>query len=88
MTYVKYNLLLMLVESCDYFLAVKVDDILIYNVYLPTDYHNDVSERLFVLASEDLSRSISSIVSGNSTCPIVRNFICNPTTICPLFSDC
>ena len=69
----------MLVESSDYFLAVKVDHVFIYNIYLPTDYHNDTSERLFALASEKLCKSISSIISSNSACLIVGNFNCNLT---------
>ena len=48
----------LLVESCDYSLAVKIDNTFIYNVSLPSDYHNDASERFFVLASEKLYSSI------------------------------
>ena len=40
------------IESCDYFLAVKVDNVFIFNLYLPTECHNDASEWLFTLASE------------------------------------
>ena len=42
--YVNFALRSVLVESSDYFLAVKVDHVFIYNIYLPTDYHNDTSE--------------------------------------------
>ena len=78
-TYVNSALRSLLLESSDYFLAVKVDNVFIYNIYLPTDYHNDTSERLFALCSEKLCKSISSIISSNSACLIVGNFDCNLT---------
>ena len=51
-TYVNSAISSLLVESCGYFLAVKLDNIFIPYVSLPVDYHNDTSECLFALASE------------------------------------
>jgi len=73
-TYVNPTLRSLLVESCDYFLAVKVDSMFMYIVYLPTYFHNDTSESLFDLTTENLCRSISSIISSNFACFIVGDF--------------
>ena len=70
-TYVNSTLRSMFVDSSDCYLAIKVDNVFIYNVFLLTDYPKNTSERLFAPASEKLCRNISSIISSNLVCLIV-----------------
>ena len=48
-TCMKSTLFMLLVESCDYILAVKVNNVFAYNDYLLTDYHSDTSDTSLLL---------------------------------------
>ena len=74
-TYVNSAIWQVLVESNDCLLVVKVDNVFTYNVYLLTYLRNYTSECLFALASKKLCRKISSIISSNSACLIVKFYL-------------
>ena len=50
-----------LFAKSDHFLAVKVGDTVIVNVYLPTDYRDENSETKFALACRKLGKCLSKI---------------------------
>ena len=50
-----------LFEKSDHFLAVPIEICVFINVYLPTDYKDERSERLFALSCEKLNSCISKI---------------------------
>ena len=66
-------------DSCDFFLAVRVKEYVIVNVYLPTDYRNDRSEFLFTSACEKLGSCLSKIRLLGKCCIIIGDFNCNLT---------
>jgi len=62
-TYVRSSLFTSMFDSALDFLAIKIQDMVIVNVYLPTDYRYDRSDRLFAISIARLSKCIDNIKS-------------------------
>ena len=52
---------LLFFDSALDFLAVKIQDMVILNVYLPMDYRDDQSDKLFAISIARLSKCIDKI---------------------------
>ena len=64
-------------EPNDHYLAVKTDFCVYISVYLPTDYSNDQSERLFALSYKELGSCAEKIRRLGLPSVIAGNFNCN-----------
>ena len=76
-TYVASNLNSSVFFSSDSFLAVRVGECVIINVYLPTDYKDEDSERDFALAVSKLSSCLRDVLKLKIPCLIVGDFNCD-----------
>ena len=76
-TYVRSSLSTSMFDSALDFLAVKIQDMVIVNVYLPTDYRDDRSDRLFAISIARLSKCIDKIKKHGLSCLITGDFNCD-----------
>ena len=86
-TFVRSCVLSSLFEKSDNFLAVRIESCVFINVYLPTDYKDERSERLFALSCEKLNSCISKIKRHGFSCVIIGDFNCNLSEISSLQSS-
>ena len=63
-----------LFEASDHHLAIRVESCVFINVYLPTNYTNDESERLFALSCEKLGSCLENLKRLGLQCAIVGDF--------------
>ena len=63
----------------DHFLAVRVEGCVFINVYLPTDYCCDESERRFIISCEKLGSCLDKVKRLGLSCVVAGDFNCNLT---------
>ena len=61
----------------DHFLAISSGSIAFFNVYLPTNYHDDKSERKFMNAVRELAKCLKSVTQRDLHCLVLGDFNCN-----------
>ena len=61
----------------DHFLAISSGSIAFFNVYLPTNYHDDKSEREFMNAVHELAKCLKSVAQRDLQCVVMGDFNCN-----------
>ena len=64
-------------ENSDNFLAIRLDNLLVINVYLPTDYRDDKSDSAFAISAAKLARCLKKAERESLECIIVGDFNCN-----------
>lgn len=76
-TLVRKSLQAELLASSKHFLAVKVRDTVIINVYLPTNYRSSLSDSKFTGACTQLSRFVKAQIPGNTKVLLIGDFNCD-----------
>ena len=76
-TFVRSTLRSSVFEVNDNFLAIRVEGCVFINVYLPTNYHDERSERAFTYSSDKLGQCINRIRSLSLQCILVGDFNCD-----------
>jgi len=76
-THVRSSLSTSMFDSGLDFLAVKIQDMVIVNVYLPTDYRDNRSDRLFAISIARLSKCIDKIKKYGFSRLITGDFNCD-----------
>ena len=66
-----------LLEMCDCYLAVTVDNLVIVNLYLPTNYRDEASERKFAIACRKVAKLLKKIEKMNRKCILIGDFNCD-----------
>ena len=66
-----------LFASSNHFLAVRVGETVIINVYLPTDYRDDCSEMKFALACKELGKCMNKISASHLHWILLGDFNCD-----------
>ena len=66
-----------LFASSDHFLAVRVGETVIINVYLPTDYRDDCSKMKFALACKELGKCMNKISASHLHWILLGDFNCD-----------
>lgn len=77
---VKSFLLCSSFDSGSDFLAVRINNVVLINVYLPTDYRDVESERLFAISMVRLAKCLENVKKQALSCVIVGEFNCDLTT--------
>ena len=78
-TFVKSFLLCSSFDSGSDFLAVRINNVVLINVYLPTDYRDEKSERLFAISVARLAKCLETVKEQGLSCVIVGDFNCDLT---------
>ena len=73
---IRKELLGNLVAKSDSFLAVKVSNVVIFVVYFPTNYRNDMSERKFSLTCTSIAKLVSKYEDEGLSCLLFGDFNC------------
>ena len=76
---IRKELLGNLVAKSDSFLAVEVSNVVIFVVYFPTNYHNDMSERKFSLTCTSIAKLVSKYEDEGLSCLLFGDFNCEPS---------
>ena len=66
-----------LLEMCDCYLAITVDDLIIVNLYLPSNYRDVASERKFAIACRKVAKLLKKIKKMNRKCMLIVDFNCD-----------
>ena len=66
-----------LFEMCDCYLTVTVDNMVIVNLYLPTNYRDEASERKFAIACRKVAKLLKKIEKMNRKCILIGDFNCD-----------
>jgi len=78
-TYVKSCFTSSVFDSASDFLAVRIQNVVVLNVYLPTNYRDDRSERLFAISVARLSKCLGKIKEQGLCCIVTGDFNCDLT---------
>ena len=62
---------------CDCYLAMTVDNLVIVNLYLPTNYRDEASERKFAIACRKVAQLLKKIEKMNRKCILIGYFNCD-----------
>ena len=73
---IRKELLGNLVAKSDSFFAVKVSNVVIFVVYFPTNYRNDISERKFSLTCISIAKLVSKYEDEGLSCLLFGDFDC------------